>query len=110
MLAIHYFERHEEASTPLQLRVFLPDDPEDAPSQSVDIPPREYAALPPTDEDLRAAMNFALQISPLIVTKSGLIKVRMVRGDDTIRLGSLRVKLLTEAEAIAAGLIQAPAI
>lgn len=84
----------------LTLRIFLPGDADDAPSIQTDTSEVSAGAaaqqaamnspLPSPDQKfigLRANLIF----SPLTITQPGWIKVRIVRGDDMIRLGSLAV-------------------
>jgi hypothetical protein len=105
-MAIHYFEKPGEGTEPLELRVFRPTDSESAPTQRIAIPPRTHG-LPPVaeGEDPRANLNFFIQFAPLEIKQPGFVRVRMKKGDDIVRLGSLRVTLATPEEMAAAGLI-----
>ncbi len=80
VLSIHYFEKSDEVDVPLELRVSLPGDAPDSPSQRLQIPPRVYPEVAPLPgEDRRAAMNFEIQFTPLVIKETGSIRVRMHR-------------------------------
>lgn len=105
----HYFERPEDGAVPLQLRVYLPGDPDDEPTTRIDIPARNHHTPDYLrGEDVRASMHFAHAFTPLVVTQPGAIRVRMQRGEDIVRLGSLHVRFINADEAAALGLTPAP--
>jgi hypothetical protein len=105
-LAIRFFEKADDIGVPLILRVFLPGDEADAATYNIPVPPRQLIAPPPSiepGEDFRVTSHFAMQIAPLLITEEGSLRVRMVRGDDVFRLGSLRISPGTREEAAAVG-------
>lgn len=99
-LAIHYFETAGESDAPLELRVFLPGDLDDAPTHrfAMAFPPRAEVEKPPDGDDVRVGIHFFMQMAPLVISQAGRIKVRMMRGDNIIRLGSLRVTPVSTAD------------
>ena len=107
----YYFERPDERHEPLELRVYLPGDAEDAPSQRTEIPPRDE---PPPGafsdaegaDDPRIQLMFGFQFAPLVVRESGYLKVRLQRGDKVYRLGAMGIRLITAEEAVNQGIIQ----
>lgn len=111
-LLVHYFEDLADSVKPLELLIFMPGDPDDAPSTRVEIPSREgampLAPLESTGEELRNGIMMPIQISPFQVPREGRLKVRMKRGDDIVRLGSLRIGLMPPEQAAELG-IQLPA-
>ena len=95
-VAVHYSEVVEAEDKPLTLMVFLPQDSEDAPSMSVQLPDgnrlqlREEARK--TGQN-RIALIVPVQLTPFPVIAFGDLRVRMRRGEDEIvRLGRLTIR------------------
>jgi hypothetical protein len=101
-LALHvvYMQRHPNVIPPSKFMIFLPEATGDEPSFQFDIPPeaaeqaivqasQQYEMSP--DENVYAAMGLQFGILNLIISQPGRIRVRAVRGDSLIRLGSLTV-------------------
>jgi hypothetical protein len=95
-LAVHYAQKKGHFVRPTSLRVYLPGDDEGKPSIEAEFPTvidELNGDAPPiagTDPTFIAAM-IQLVLAPLVITQSGPIKVRAVRGDEMIRLGTLEV-------------------
>lgn len=91
---VRYTERKGESSDPVVIKVFEPEN--DMPIISIDVPVDEMRAtvIPEglTDDPMVTAM-IPIAFMPFQFEKEGFIKVRAYRGDDEIRLGSLRVQL-----------------
>lgn len=95
-MQVNYCERPNESSEPVELRVYLPDSPENEPHIRVPLPIEEMRSRPllepsPGSEQWLTAIAH-IEISPLQLNTEGLIKVRAYRGDLEVRLGSLRVQ------------------
>jgi hypothetical protein len=97
-LSITYAERIGESDEPLELRVYMPGDADDAPTLSAPVPDEMLAKfrgmVPPDDlagEPL-TMLTLQLAFSPILLKQEGAVRVRMIRGNAEIRLGSLRIK------------------
>lgn len=95
-MQVNYFEKPNESNEPVELRIFLPDSPETEPHVRTRIPIEEIRSMP-VPEPIPDSEHFLgvvahIDISPLLLTKEGLIRVRAYRGDLEVRLGSLRVQ------------------
>ena len=89
---VYYFEKVDAVVPPLTLQVYLPGDQPENPRISVEVPSQPELPLPPNFnilDDPRKVINVPIQIAPFVFDCEGPIKVRMKRGDDIIRLGSL---------------------
>lgn len=100
VMIISYFERPNESTEPVEIRVFLPGDDESTPSFKTEIPRESLKSdnsqielEEPTPDRLISTRIFA-PISPLHIKKEGRIKVRAYRGDLEVRLGTLLIKAL----------------
>jgi hypothetical protein len=98
-LSVSYFEVRGESEESLELRVYLPGDSDDTPTlrstiadelldklRKLDIPADVLAENP------RVGLNLHIGFSPITLTQEGWIRVRMIRGQDEIRIGSLRIR------------------
>lgn len=101
-LAISYWQRPNQFVMPIRFAVFLPGDSDDKPSIETDVP----------DESAKVALENAKkmmssQIDPnncfatvhanfnftnLMIPQPGSLKVRAVRGDTLVRLGSMVIE------------------
>jgi hypothetical protein len=99
VLAITYSERLNLSPKPVSIRVSLPGEPEDAPGITAELPLNEIRKAPfptmgtemglPAPEILTVGLQVVL--APLQLNVPGLLRVRAMRGDELVRLGSLRV-------------------
>ncbi len=94
-LVIHYFERPDESTEPVNLHVYMPGDAEGAPSVTQELPlddARSQTLEPQTPNYDPLISVFAhLAVTPFNVESEGDIRVRAYRGDLEIRLGTLTV-------------------
>jgi hypothetical protein len=105
-LAITLFQKKTIFVPEVGLQIFLPGDPEDAPSiQAKGHESTEGAVAAATaaatdalhpdargpEEDRYVILHNQLRFTQLMIKQPGVVKVRAVIGDDMIRLGSLRV-------------------
>jgi hypothetical protein len=101
-LAVIYFQRRSKVILPVRINILLPGDTEERPSIHAEMPEdasrqaiesaRELAERMGTEASssyTTALMQFAL--SPLSLLQPGLMKVRAVRGEDLVRLGSMEI-------------------
>jgi|SRR5262249_50572451 len=98
-LGIVYKQRHDKVVLPFTLWIFLPGDADDKPSIIAEMP--EDAARAAIEEakataekmttEVFATLNSQFAITPLHIAQPGLLKVRAVRGDQLIGLGSLNI-------------------
>lgn len=94
--AVRYIESPEDTAIPLEIHIYFPGDLENAPSQKISIPGgRPIPPPPPSDGhpefDTRLGLSLNLKVGGITLKQQGRIKVRMIRGDQSIRLGALRV-------------------
>jgi hypothetical protein len=98
---INYQERPNESEMPVKIVITSPSAPsDDMVIFQADLPRESFDRIQlPTDSDdpfLSIGVNAAF--TPIVFTHSGRIKVRAYRGDDEIRLGTLRIRLRSEWE------------
>jgi hypothetical protein len=97
-LSVTYIERPDESDEPLELVVYFPGDSDDAPSHRTHLTAetlnefRKKHTLEPEADDPRMILRLDAVFSPLQLKQEGYIRVRMIRGDTEIMLGSLRVR------------------
>jgi hypothetical protein len=97
-IVVFYFERPSESDEPLELVVYLPGDSDDSPSHRSSLKPealekfRKGPIEAAADGDPLLTLRLDLVISPFLISQEGRIKVRMIRGDAEVRLGSLRIR------------------
>ena len=100
--SVTYVERPGESTEPVELRIYLPEDPEDAPTFKTDVPIEQMRTveLPASRSsgDLTMQMGMNLMLTPLVLKETGLIRVRAYRGDLEVRLGTIRVNAPPPAE------------
>lgn len=92
---------------PVEIRVYLPGDPEDAPFISTEVTPGENVIASADDVEDRQTpypggkvyrtVNITLS-SPVTIPHEGLIQVRAFRGDRYYPLGSTAVRAVAQAE------------
>jgi hypothetical protein len=99
-LGIVYKQRHDKVVLPFTLWIFLPGDADDKPSIIAEMPEEaaraaieeaKATAERMTAEGVFATLNSQFAITPLHIAQPGLLKVRAVRGDQLIGLGSLNI-------------------
>lgn len=99
---IHYQERFKESDLPVKVTITAPAAPgEDIVVFQFDMPRESFDRVQvPTDSVDEPFVSTVLNaaFSPIIFTHAGRIKVRAYRGDDEIRLGTLRIRLRSEWE------------
>jgi hypothetical protein len=100
--AVSYWQEGVKIVTPIKFVIFLPNDPDDKPSVEFGIADKTVEETLKKVEDRIAIENrgekigfavFRTQISinNLVITEPGSMKVRAVRGEQLIRLGSLEI-------------------
>ena len=100
-MAVRYVERIGACSEEVRLRVFMPGDAEDRPTvdgkieieEQREIAIRAMKKIPNKDEPpeyIHIGSNIVL--APLVLQKPGLIRVRAFCGDETVKLGALRIQ------------------
>jgi hypothetical protein len=98
---IHYRERKNESELPVKIVITVPT-PDDQPILEMDIPREGFKQAPPPPDaiegEMLSAVNMTSSVAGLLLTHIGRIKVRAYRGDDEIRLGTLRIRLRSEWE------------
>ena len=113
-LGIVYYQRLSKVVMPIKINVFLPGDPDEKPSVQAEMPPEATQQAIDSAEALASranteaasgfvTANMQLALTPLNISQPGLIKVRAVRGDELIRLGTLAVEAATEAPQLPIG-------
>ena len=96
-VVVNYYERVGESNDPVRFVVFLPG--EEAPAGEFELTkPEGPIPQPPADsaEDLGPPlfhMTIVIDIRDPVFKQEGRIRVRALRGDDEIRLGTLGVRL-----------------
>lgn len=98
-LWVSYFERLGESREPLELLVYLPGDGDDAPTMRNSIAGETLERIRSpnissdvTPEDQLFGMTAQIILSPITLKEEGPIKVRMIRGENEIRLGTLHIR------------------
>jgi hypothetical protein len=100
---ISYVESAELERRPLEVRIYLPGDSNDAPSVRAAIaesPPSEQSMDPEVGPRVRS-VKFHVILGPLAIEQPGRIKVRMLRNGDEIPLGTLDLRIARESEQFA---------
>jgi hypothetical protein len=97
--SIHYRERPGESDEPVKLQLFYPGVSfDDEPSMEAEIPVEGMRVQPlpsdPDADDPQVGIVMQFQVSPFEVKQEGRIRVRAVRGDTIIRLGSLMLQFV----------------
>jgi hypothetical protein len=96
--SVNYWQEGGKIITPVKFVVFLPNDPEDKPSiefgvadETLEEVVKEHIAIKNRDDKGYAMFRTQVSINNLVIEAPGSIKVRAVRGEQLIRLGSLQV-------------------
>jgi len=97
----------DRATPPIQLLIYFPGDSDDAPTAKYDfnLPqetqiPQEDLTWPEaqrSDIDRAHLLRHSVVISPAVINQEGFIRVRMMYGDQRIRLGTLKVHIANAA-------------
>jgi len=106
--SIRIFQRRELLDPNIEVRIYLPGDPDDTPSVSAsaketsegavaDATAREVEGLPLADQRV-VGMTLSLAAAPLVLKERGAIQVRAIRKGKMIRLGGIRVVSQQEME------------
>ena len=98
-VSLEYSQEHDKVILPIKFVIFLPGDPDDKPS--IEFEPSEINEK--TLEDIKtnsiaigvspdiATVTYHLGMGSLSIAQPGAIKVRAVRGDELVRLGTLKI-------------------
>ena len=98
--SISFWQKKELFVPKLGIRIFLPGDSDDSPSITAEMSEAqggaalEFAAQPPSwaqNDPTMVTLYANLIFVPLPIKQQGTIKVRIVRNDELIRVGSLWV-------------------
>lgn len=101
-LRIFYFERPNESNEAVELRIYLPGQEEDSPAIKLQLAEDFRKSVPMLEVPAETSWDkpetfmtgiFHLKLSPMELKEAGLIRVRAIRGENSIKLGSLRVEL-----------------
>ncbi len=96
-LVINYFERPNESEHPVHVSIFFPENPPEEAGQTFVMPREQFRSVEAGNaedlEDQMIRMTAVVEISPFHVVRSGSLKVRIRRGDDTLTLGGLNIRL-----------------
>lgn len=94
-------QRREVLDPNIEIKIFLPGDPEDTPSFHTESrettegavaeeTARQVQGLPLSDQRV-VTMHASIVAAPLIIKERGIIKVRALRQSELVRLGGIRV-------------------
>jgi hypothetical protein len=99
-VVIRYQERPNESRLPIKIVITAPNGSEDMIVFQADVEREalDSVVLPSDADHPLAIIALNAAFTPLVLTHPGRIKVRAYRGDDEIRLGTLRVRLRSEFE------------
>jgi hypothetical protein len=93
------YREEQDSTAPVVIRVvFEPDEGDETVLAELSFEIPAEAVMPPGDEFLMREARFYLENSPIMLPSEGKVKVRAIRGDDLIKLGSLRIGLLPSAD------------
>jgi hypothetical protein len=99
---IVYHERLNESRLPVRIVITAPSAPnDDITIFEAELPRESFDQIPPPSdnaEDPLVSVTLNAGFSGLVLMNPGRIKVRAYRGEDEIRLGTLRVRLRSEWE------------
>jgi hypothetical protein len=101
---IHYAEQaDEQGDAIIRLKMYVPGTDQPIADLPVDPATMKSVPLPPylEGEDRIIRASIPLKFSPLVIPQEGLIKVRAYRGEDELRLGTLRVNFQPQPESAA---------
>jgi hypothetical protein len=103
-LGVHVTSRFPVEPVPaIKLLLYLPGDLEDAPSMSAELPvPDELRSTPDAnymqhmlaslpDGEPSRVLRYYFIVSPAPIREEGFVRVRMMYGDQRIKLGSLKI-------------------
>jgi hypothetical protein len=96
---VTYRERPGESTDPVVIKIFIPNNTEDNPSVTVDLAMDEHrkaqrdASPGLEDGDRFISVEIPIMVSPFLISSEGFVRVRAYRGDEEIKLGSLRVQV-----------------
>jgi hypothetical protein len=88
-----------ESDLPVRLVITAPGESDgDLRIFEAEVPREDIAKVKvsPDNLDPFVALNLSAAFTPLVLTHPGRIKVRAYRGDDEVRLGTLRIRLRAE--------------
>ena len=101
-LGIVYYQRLSKGVLPVRINVFMPNDPDEKPSFQAEMPPeaaqhavedaQELASREGPQAAAFVTAYMQVAFTPATITQPGLVRVRAIRGDELIRLGTLDVR------------------
>jgi hypothetical protein len=101
-IGITYSQRPEKFLKPIKFVMFLPGDADDKPSVESELPEEavkdavanaeKLKSMAIDSKNLFATIHANFNFAHLPIAKPGILKVRAVRGDQMIRLGSLLIE------------------
>ncbi|WP_298369470.1 hypothetical protein [uncultured Bradyrhizobium sp.] len=103
-ILVKYFEIFGAFSEDLEMRIFLPTDPPDAPTFVQPVPrnavkDKRKAELQIEDDQERVfSVTAPITFAPFPIEKEGFLKVRMACGAAVTNLGSLHIRLQGQDE------------
>lgn len=104
--SIRYLERPGESLQPVKVVVTVPGellDKEETIFEAIifedGVRPPHVPSVADDNEDIFLVAQFQVRVSPLVIHREGRIRVKAYRGDDEIRLGSLRIISRPSADA-----------
>jgi hypothetical protein len=104
--AITFLQKRTNFEPNLGVRIFMPGDSDDAPSIQADLIEQGQGTIAAETraqsrhlltEHSMIALRSNLLFSPLIISRPGIIQVRILRRGDLVRLGDLSVELAPTA-------------
>jgi hypothetical protein len=97
--SITYHERRGESSDPVVFKIFMPNQEQPVITAELDVETLRSIPLGDTsvNEDELLVSFTPVKLGQIQIESEGLIKVRAYRGDDEIRLGTLRVRTAAQA-------------
>jgi hypothetical protein len=102
VIVVKYFEVVGAFTDDLFIEIFLPED-KDTPSARQEVkrseiprPDNRYSV--PEDSDRLFVVQVPMVLSPFIIREPGFLRVRMNRGENRLKLGSLLIRAAEEAE------------
>ena len=110
-LWIQYNQRPDHFMRPVIFAIFLPEDPDDQPSIELQVPDEQIDAAIANSGSLKKNVSLSEKnpvfvglgsrtlFSPFIIQSPGLIRVRAIRNNELVRLGSLPVYAASDPNA-----------
>jgi hypothetical protein len=93
-VVVRYTERRSENYLPVTFKIFVPG--QDDAAFEAEVSKEQLEAVPYSEDkepDPQVLIGFAAQFRNFVIPEPGYIKVRAYRGDDEIKIGSMRIRL-----------------